>query len=331
MIDSDIKTINELAAKAGVSKPTIYEYINGKSPLSAAFVRLCAYLNADPHEILIETEAAFAGGRKCSNQLLSGAAANAANLPKLKRIYRTNLTDTMSRLLAAGPCSMRSIRPMLLAAIICAPLIDLWNEIKNNPVALSEAYRVRWTRPQTEGYQAYYEIREDFNRNRAPEDLLFLSRICVNGLIRFNANGDFNNSFHHTRPGISPDSLKEIILDWSNHIQNTEFFAADYTVTTETAKAGDLIYLDPPYFHTKGRYYGTIDFDTFLAYLEQLNSRGIKYMLSFDGSRGEDDFTVELPKELYKRHALIPSGNSSFKKVMDKESIPVLESLYLNW
>lgn len=31
MIDLDIKTINELAAKAGVSKPTIYEYINGKS------------------------------------------------------------------------------------------------------------------------------------------------------------------------------------------------------------------------------------------------------------------------------------------------------------
>ena len=58
MIDSDIKTINELAAKAGVSKPTIYEYINGKSPLSAAFVRLCVYLCVDPYEILIETDAA---------------------------------------------------------------------------------------------------------------------------------------------------------------------------------------------------------------------------------------------------------------------------------
>lgn len=56
MIDLDIKTINELATKAGVSKPTIYEYINGKSPLSAAFIRLCDYLNVDPHEILIETE-----------------------------------------------------------------------------------------------------------------------------------------------------------------------------------------------------------------------------------------------------------------------------------
>ena len=58
LIDLDIKTINELAAKAGVSKPTIYEYINGKSPLSAAFIRLCDYLDVDPHEILIETETA---------------------------------------------------------------------------------------------------------------------------------------------------------------------------------------------------------------------------------------------------------------------------------
>lgn len=214
---------------------------------------------------------------------------------------------------------------------ICVPLIDLWNEIKNNPLELSEAYRHRWTRLQTEGYQAYYEIRDNFNKSRSPEDLLFLSRTCVNGLIRFNANGDFNNSLHHTRPGIAPDSLEKIILDWSKHIQGAEFMATDYTITTETAREGDLIYLDPPYFHTKGRYYGTIDFDVFLAYLENLNIKGIKYMLSFDGIRGEDDFTIKLPKELYKRHEFIPSGNSSFKKVMDKESIQVLESLYLNW
>lgn len=56
MIDLDIKTINELAINSGVSKPTIYEYINGKSPLSAAFIRLCSYLNVDPYEILIETK-----------------------------------------------------------------------------------------------------------------------------------------------------------------------------------------------------------------------------------------------------------------------------------
>lgn len=58
MIDLDVKTINELAARSGVSKPTIYEYISGKSPLSKAFIRLCQYLKVDPQEILVETETA---------------------------------------------------------------------------------------------------------------------------------------------------------------------------------------------------------------------------------------------------------------------------------
>lgn len=56
MIDSDIKTINELAVKSGVSKPIIYEYLNGKSPLATVFMRLCDYLNVNPKEILIENE-----------------------------------------------------------------------------------------------------------------------------------------------------------------------------------------------------------------------------------------------------------------------------------
>lgn len=54
MIDKDIKSINELAHKSGVSKPTIYDYINGKSPLSEAFIRLCDCLEVKPTEILIE-------------------------------------------------------------------------------------------------------------------------------------------------------------------------------------------------------------------------------------------------------------------------------------
>ena len=56
MIDVNIKTINELSRKSGVSKPTIYEYINGKSPLSAPFVNLCNYLNVSPNEILLEID-----------------------------------------------------------------------------------------------------------------------------------------------------------------------------------------------------------------------------------------------------------------------------------
>ena len=56
MIDCDIKTINDLSVKSKVSKPTIYDYINGKSPFSDAFMRLCDYLNTSPIELLSEID-----------------------------------------------------------------------------------------------------------------------------------------------------------------------------------------------------------------------------------------------------------------------------------
>ena len=231
-----------------------------------------------------------------------------------------------------GGSILYALRPeKSICGDICKPLIDLWGEIRDNPAALAEGYRARWKRLQEEGYLAYYKIRDDFNRDKSPYDLMFLSRTCVNGLIRFNEKGEFNNSLHYSRKGINPDTLEKIIFDWSQHIQNTVFMSEDYTVTTSTAKAGDIVYLDPPYFHTKGRYFGTIDFDRFLEYLEDLNNRGIKYLLSFDGKRGDADYTVAIPKELYKRHEFLPSGNSTFKKVIDKETEKVLESLYLNF
>ncbi len=246
--------------------------------------------------------------------------------------YLPDTFNTYFEPFIGGGSMLYAIQPQIaVCGDICKPLIDLWNQIKSNPNELVEAYRSRWTRLQEEGYTVYYEIRDAFNRDQRPEDLLFLSRTCVNGLIRFNSNGEFNNSLHHTRPGIAPERLEKIIIDWSSHIQCADFKAGDYRESSNAAQKGDLIYLDPPYFHTRGRYYGTIDYEEFLSYLDDLNSRGIKYMLSFDGTRGDADYTVDLPTELYKRHEMIPSGNSSFKKVMDKQSQQVHESLYLNW
>lgn len=214
---------------------------------------------------------------------------------------------------------------------ICEPLIGLWRLIKDSPEAVAAAYETRWNRLQAEGHPVYYEIRDRFNETGDPLDLLFLSRTCVNGLIRFNRDGAFNNSLHHTRRGISPATLRAILLDWAEALGGIDFRTGDYRATTEDVAPGDFVYLDPPYFNTRGRYYGTIDYDEFLAFLERLCSRGIRYALSFDGRRGDSDYSVDLPKSLYKRHVLLASGNSSFKKVMDKKAEPVYESLYLNW
>ena len=254
-----------------------------------------------------------------------------AQAPEILKEFPSHYNTYFEPFVGGGSILYAASPDRAICGDLCVSLICLWNKIKNNPIELANAYRERWNKLQEKGYTVYYEIRDQFNETHHPEDFLFLSRTCVNGLIRFNKDGKFNNSFHLTRSGINPDQLEKIIIDWSGKIQGAQFLAVDYRTTTEEAKAGDIVYLDPPYFHTKGRYYGTIDFDSFLNYLESLNSRGVKYILSFDGMQGNKNLTVEMPKDLYKRHKLIMSGNSSFKKVMDKENIEVYESLYLNW
>jgi len=45
------------------------------------------------------------------------------------------------------------------------------------------------------GDDYYYEVRNRFNEGHSPLDFLFLNRSCFNGMMRFNANGQFNVPF----------------------------------------------------------------------------------------------------------------------------------------
>ena len=82
---------------------------------------------------------------------------------------------------------------------VCEPLINLWRLIQSDYEELYEEYKIRWERMQTESHLVFYEIRDSYNEKQDSNDLLFLSRTWVNGLIRFNKKGEFNNSLHHTR------------------------------------------------------------------------------------------------------------------------------------
>ena len=56
MIDFDIKSITELSARSGISKPTIIGYFHGKTPFSMSFLRLCSFLEIDPSELIMLAE-----------------------------------------------------------------------------------------------------------------------------------------------------------------------------------------------------------------------------------------------------------------------------------
>jgi DNA adenine methylase len=219
-----------------------------------------------------------------------------------------------------------------MAGDVIPELIHLWEAIRDKPELTAKEYEIRWKCLQNEGHSAYYEIRDSFNATRNPHDLLFLSRTCVNGLIRFNKYGDFNNSLHHTRPGIAPERLSKLIHQWSYYIQNVAFVVGDYRQTLENAQIGDLAFLGPPYNGTKGRYVPTdFNFEEFYVELERLNHLGVRWILTFDGVAGKRAYESTIPAQLYKVQLGLPTGNSPFTKLMKTSLDSVVESVYLNF
>lgn len=148
-------------------------------------------------------------------------------------------------------------------------LINLWLMIKSSPIHLAEVYEKLWKElnideDKSRKREYFNTVRDRYNSERRPEDFLFIMRTTTNGMPRYNKNGEFNNSFHITRNGIQPNKLYKILQEWSNKLNQyqVEFYAKNYDQIR--SEVGDLLYLDPPYFNTKGMYYGTIDYKVFL-------------------------------------------------------------------
>lgn len=218
-------------------------------------------------------------------------------------------------------------------------LIELWNCIKNQPGDVYSKYVELWGELNKEndiGRKRKYfeEQRALYNKTHDPLIFFFIMRTTTNGMPRYNNKGEFNNSFHITRNGIEPQRLLPILNEWTEMLKknNVVFRHCSYEEALDNAGKGDYIYMDPPYFNTKGMYFGGIDFEKFFENLSILSDKNIRYSLSFDGKSGDEDKTCELPQNCYKQHFYIKSGNSSFKRTTgnDKNAM-VYESLYLNY
>lgn len=219
-----------------------------------------------------------------------------------------------------------------VAGDIIPELIALWKLIQNNPASVCDGYEQRWKRLAAEGHTAYYAIRDSFNRKRDALDFLFLTRTCVNGLIRFNASGEFNNSLHHTRPGIDPGRFESIVRSWSDAIQGIEFVCADFRQTLRTVGPGDVVFLDPPYANNRGRYQpGTINSIDLHEALARLNRLGSRWVLTYDGAAGARSYEAEIPASLYRHHISVRTGLSPFTRLMRTGVDTVVESVYLNF
>lgn len=215
-----------------------------------------------------------------------------------------------------------------------APLMDLWRTIVEEPHQLAKQYEALWLAQHGDRREYYDQIRDEFNRTRRPQHLLYLLARCVKASVRYNADGDFNQSPDNRRMGALPETMREQILGASFLLKGrTEFSAEDYRTVMARASVGDLIYLDPPYQGVCGerdpRYLRGVLFDEFVEALEVLNVRDIGYIVSYDGRTGDKVHGRPLPRDLRLKRIELNAGRSSQETLLGREAI-TYESLYLS-
>lgn len=163
-------------------------------------------------------------------------------------------------------------------------LISFYRAIAKRPRDVSDRLTEM---PTSAGF--YYELRKrDGAGDRIDQAarFVYLNRYCFNGVYRTDKQGRFN-----VPRGIKVGSVPSIeeFLAFSRLLRNTRLFAGDFEECMESARPGDLAYLDPPYTTSerkpRGEYgyesFGSLDLDRLIRCLRKADKRGIKLLLSY--------------------------------------------------
>lgn len=214
------------------------------------------------------------------------------------------------------------------------PLIDLWQAIVNTPEKLAKEYETLWHEQLDDPKSYYRKKRDEFNLTGRPDCFLYLLARCVKASVRYNANGEFNQSPDNRRRGTTPATMREQIFGASYFLKGkTTFSSKNYRDVVLHAEATDLVYMDPPYQGVCGnrdtRYLASVQFCEFVEVLEQLNDRNIRYIVSYDGRTGDKVHGVRLPEHLNLTHMELDAGRSSQATLLGRDDATI-ESLYLS-
>ncbi len=213
-------------------------------------------------------------------------------------------------------------------------LIELWRAIIEEPDKTSARYETIWRGHIEGGVDYFNQVRERFNNNRDPVELLYLVARCVKNAVRFNRHGRFTQSSDKRRLGTQPAKMGEAIKAASYLLKGkTELYCGDFTDTISNANENDLVYMDPPYHGTTygrdKRYFAQLERESLINGLVELNRRSVPFLLSYDGMTGDTVYGEPLPDHLSMRRLLLEAGRSSQATLNGRHEVTI-ESLYVS-
>lgn len=200
------------------------------------------------------------------------------------------------------------------------PLMGIWKTLREDRDLLVKWYTERWERHDAARHPrfVYEQIKASYNADPNPADLLFLSRSCYGGVVRFRQKDGHMSTPMGAHSPVAPSSFAQRAKLWAVRTEGADFRHLDYRDAFDMTKSGDVVYCDPPYTHTQKILYGAQAFDLrdLLARIGDAKSRGVRVALSIDGSKGSGTQILDLPipDDLFEREDFVNIGRSMLKR-----------------
>lgn len=199
------------------------------------------------------------------------------------------------------------------------PLIEIWQTLRAAPPMLKAWYAERWHFVMAgEKVARYEQIKASYNARPNGADLLFLCRACYGGVVRFRQRDGYMSTPCGVHKPMLPEHFAQRVEEWAAYTRGTTFLLQDYRETMEMARAGDLIYCDPPYRYSQRILYGAQAFDLRELFdaIRRCKERGVAVALSLDGTKrsGKLLCDIPLPAELFAREIFVQCGRSMLKR-----------------
>lgn len=206
-----------------------------------------------------------------------------------------------------------------VASDALAPLIEIWQALSATPDLLKIWYAGRYTLFNAgERVTMYEQIKASYNACPNGPDLLFLSRSCYGGVVRFRQADGYMSTPIGIHDPISPESFRRRVDLWHERTKNARFVHGDFEPIMEMAQTGDVVYCDPPYSYTQAIIYGSQGFSLprLLRAIARCKERGVSVALSIDGTKRSGNMLcdIPIPDGLFEHEVAVNCGRSMLRR-----------------
>lgn len=203
--------------------------------------------------------------------------------------------------------------PGMILGDLCKPLVATYTTIRKSPEAVAWALKTLVERGTDK--ESYLAVRASESPSVvfAAARFIYLNKFGFNGLYRENSKGKFNVPHGGDRSTASvpdTDTLKAV----AKALKDADIRVADFAYTIARAEAGDVLYVDSPYYETFSDYTAggfTDDDHVALAKaLQEAHERGAVFIASnSDHERVRELYAWATVVPVHERHAVGATGD----------------------